>query len=811
MPPDTDPDGEACTLCELPASGPDAVEADGERFCCHGCREVHEALGDVEGVDAGEVRERAGEDDDPDPVPGDHERTFLELEGMYCSSCEAFIEAAAESMDGVSNAAASYVTETVRVDHDPEAVSEADIRETVSGLGYSAYAREDAVARRQADNWAFVRLGVGVLFGMMVMFQYVVLIYPTYFGGIYYDDRTAEFLAASMASTSGRYFFVVVAVLTTVVLVVTGRPILRGAYVGLRTGSPNMDLLVALAAVSAYVYSTLVVVTGGSHVYYDVTVAIVVVVTVGNHYESSVKRRATDLLSDLRSLQVEEATRVTDDGRETVGVDALGAGDRVLVRTGERVPVDGRVVDGEGVTDEAVVTGESLPVGKSAGDEVVGGSVLADGSLVVAVAEGATSSLDRIAALSWDFQSESGGVQKLADRLATVFVPLVATLAVAVGAGHLLLGGSPGAALLVGLTVLIVSCPCALGLATPLAVAAGVREALERNVVVFDETVFERLRGADTVVFDKTGTLTTGDLEVLSADVPDTSLSLSAELEARSSHPAATAVAEFRRPTADGGTVRERPDAEAPETDRVERFESHATGVSGVVDGTEVLVGHPDLFEECGWTLSEEVDDRAAEVRESGKLPVVVGTEGRAEGVVALGDTLREEWDDVVADLGERGADVVVLTGDEGAAAERFRDHGGVDRVFAGVPPEGKAETVGRLSAAGETVMVGDGTNDAPALARADLGVALGGGTAMAVDAADVAVVDDDLRSIGTLFDLASAAGRRLRENVGWAFCYNGVAIPLAATGLLNPLFAAVAMATSSLLVVANSSRSLLE
>ena len=395
-----------------------------------------------------------------------------------------------------------------------------------------------------------------------------------------------------------------------------------------------------------------------------------------------------------------------------------------------------------------------------------------------------------------------------------MFVPLVAAVAVAVAAGHLLLGGSPGAALLVGLTVLIVSCPCALGLATPLAVAAGVRGALERNVVVFDETVFERLRGADTVVFDKTGTLTTGDLEVLSADVPDASLALAAELEARSSHPAATAVAEFRRPAADGGTVRSAvtdPTEGEPTTDRVERFESHATGVSGVVDGSEVLVGHPDLFEERGWTLPEEVDGRAAEVREAGELPVVVGTDGRAEGVVALGDTLREGWDDVVEELGERGADVVVLTGDEGAATERFREHGCVDRVFAGVPPEGKAETVGRLSADGETVMVGDGTNDAPALARADLGVALGGGTAMAVDAADVAVVDDDLRSIGMLFDLASAAGRRLRGNVGWAFCYNGIAVPLAATGLLNPLFAAVAMATSSVLVVANSSRSLLE
>ncbi|MFC6614584.1 heavy metal translocating P-type ATPase [Halopenitus salinus] len=847
--PDTDAGSPTCTLCDLPAR--DVTDGAGNHFCCPGCRDVHEALDSVDDVDAADVRERAastegagtGAGNDPDPVPEDHESTFLEVEGMHCATCEAFIESAAEAESGVSAASASYVTETVRIDHDPEAVSERDLREAVSGLGYDAYARDDAFRRRRADALATVRLAVGVLVGMMVMLQYVVIIYPTYFGGLFYGERTAQFLADALSHGSSTYFYGFVGILTTVVLVVTGRPILRGAYVSLRTRSPNMDLLVALAAVSAYAYSVLAIAVGAEHVYFDVTVAILVIVTIGNHYETSVKRRATELLSDLTTVQVDEARRIVDgdasdgsaeaDGAdptsesvgtndseraETVAIDALEEDDRILVRTGERVPVDGEVVDGEGAVDEAVVTGESLPVDKRPGDAVVGGSVLADGALVVRVGEDATSSLDRIAELVWDLQSSNHGIQALADRLATVFVPVVLALAAVSTVGYLLAGASPADAMLVGLTVLIVSCPCALGLATPLAVASGIRDALERSIVVFDETVFERVREAETVVFDKTGTLTTGEMRVLEADVDPELLDLAAVLEERSAHPVGRAIAEAsdERGTAapDGGTLEEATRTTndgATSGSRIDSFESHRTGVSGVVDGVPVMVGHPDLFAERGWTVPEDVAGTIEEARAVGRVPVAVGRDGEARGTIVVGDELRGEWEATFDALGDRGIDVVVLTGDDERATGVFADHEAVSRVFAGVPPEGKAETVGRLSASGTTVMVGDGTNDAPALARADLGIALGGGTAMAADAADVAIVDDDLRSVETVFDLATAAGARVKRNIGWAFCYNAIAIPLALAGLLNPLFAAVAMGASSLLVVANSSRALID
>ncbi|MDJ1431903.1 cation-translocating P-type ATPase [Halostagnicola sp. A-GB9-2] len=884
----TDPSAPGCTLCALPTEGVDVSDGDGNQFCCVGCRDVYDALGDLEDVDAADVRERrneaeqGGEELEPGTeIPDDHDATFLEVDGMHCATCEAFIESAAMSTDGVSGASSSYVTDTVRIDHDPDAVSEEELQDAISGLGYSAYSRDDAFSRRQADNWAMGRVIVGVLMGMMVMLQYIVLIYPVYFGGLFYDEQTTEFIESALASESATVFYLVIAALTTIILAITGKPILQGAYVSAKTRQPNMDLLVAIAALSAYLYSTLSIIVGGDHIYYDVTVAIIVIVTVGGYYESSLKRQATERLSDLTSVQVDEARRVRrggstdadqlEDRSEDVPLEELEAGDHVLVRTGERIPIDGEVVDGDASVDEAVVTGESLPVRKAEGDAVVGGSMVSDGAVTVRVGPDATSSLDRITELVWDLQSGTHGIQKLADKLATIFVPLVLVLAVVVTAVYLILGAGFAGALLVGLTVLIVSCPCALGLATPLAVAAGIRDALANSIVVFDDSVFERIRNADTVVFDKTGTLTTGEMSVIEPDsgdgdgpnIDDDLLEKAAALESRSAHPIGQAIATaWDRPDriTDGGTPREevpddgpsqerlaeeeRPreitayerqqrriegeptgsiegdvgsdsDPESartnPSDDLVDSFESHRKGVSGVVAGEDIVVGHPDLFAELGWTVPTEIRERIASGRETGRVPVAVGRDGTAEGVIVVGDELREEWHETLTAISEADIDVVVLTGDDARAAGRFREDDAVDRVFAGVPPEGKAETVERLKQTGRTVMVGDGTNDAPALAAADLGISLGGGTAMAADAADVALVDDDLTSVETVFELARATDRRVKGNIGWAFCYNGIAIPLAVTGLLNPLFAAVAMGASSLLVVTNSSRALLE
>lgn len=807
-----------CALCELPLAETAVVNDEGDQFCCRGCREIHGELSAHEELsvedDPAAIREQA---DAGGEVPDEYETTFLRIDGMHCATCETFIEARATEQEGVGAVDASYITDTVRIDHDPE-LGEEPLCEQLTGLGYRAYARDDPLGERQAADNIFLRLVVGAVFGMMVMLNYIALIYPSYFdSGLYYPPGTAARITEMLATTSASYIFIVTGVLTSVVLFYTGGPILKGAYVSVKMRAPNMDLLVALAASSAWAYSTVAIFAGGEHIYYDVTVGIILVVTAGSYYENRIKRRATDRLADLTEAQVDTARRYGSDGStESVDVGALSAGDTLLVREGERVPVDGTVLDGEGTVDEAVVTGESLPVPKTAGEDVVGGSLLQDGSLEVTVGAGADSSIDRITDMVWNLQSANHGIQQLADRLATVFVPLVLVLAVIVGVSHFVLGASFSSTLLIALTVLIVSCPCALGLATPLAIAASVRDALDRGIVVFDETIFERLRDVDAVVFDKTGTLTTGEMRVLESEGPEPLFEKAALLERRTSHPIAAAIAgeftpESATSVADGGIA----DSARREQDRgagrVTAFQSHATGVSGTVDGQSVLVGHPDLFREQGWTVPERTEAAADDARADGNVPVLVGEGGAATGVAVVGDDPREGWEDVVSTLSEAGVEIAILTGDDERATRPFEQHPGIDHVFAGVPPEAKAKTVDRLGAEKGTVMVGDGTNDAPALATADLGIALGSGTALAADAADVAIVTDDLSSLSTTFDLSEAANRRVKQNIGWALCYNAVAIPLAITGLLNPLFAAVAMAGSSLLVVTNSSRPLLE
>lgn len=779
---------ETCRLCDLPARET-RVKSDGDVFCCRGCAEVYETLGDVE---LEEERDR----DDTDERPEGCETAFLHVDGMHCTACEVFVENSALKKEGVEAVSASYATETVRVDYDDESVGEDELPGALSGAGYTASHKHDDEARRKARNENIGRLIVGGFFGMMAMVWYVFFLYPSYFG---YSPLF------SLSGFEGLFLFGNIFVAATVVLFYTGAPILRGAYVSLRARQPNMDLLVAIAAVSAYVYSTFALGFGRTDIYYDVSVAVILVVSVGGYYERRMKRRALGTLADLTQVRVEEARR--EDGT-TVNVEEVAEGDRLLVRAGERVPVDGVVAEGTAVVDESVVTGEPEPETRKAGEYVVGGSVVTDDAVVIeSVGEGGEGALDRLTNLLWDLQSTEHGAQRLADRLATVFVPLVLVVASAALVFRLASGAGVERAVLTALTVLIVSCPCALGLATPLAVASGVRAAVERGIVISDDTVFERVRDVDTVVFDKTGTLTTGDLEIVDVEGDRKVLERAAAVERFSAHPVAEAVVR----------ADESPEGSAYESEAVAdgglgadtaEFNEHEKGVEGVFEGDRVVVGAPALFEEKGWTL-EDLGDEIEDAEKRGRS-VVVGWSGEARGVLTVAERERDGWRGVVETVAAEGKRVVVLTGDTGESARRFEDAEGVEAVFEGVPPEAKAETVRRLRDEGTTAMVGDGTNDAPALAEADLGVAMGGGTALASDAADVTILDDDLTKLETVVSLSNAARTRTRQNIGWAFLYNTVAVPLAVVGVLNPLLAAVAMATSSLLVTVNSSRRLL-
>ena len=771
-----------CTLCELPLPDEPITDDDVDgAFCCRGCLEVTRTLGDLDEAELESV-EDALEGDRPSVEDADGEEAFFAVDGMHCSTCEAFIEGRAANLEGIHAAEASYATDAVRLVYDPDEVEKDDLPEVLSGFGYTARERGDGSDDEEDNALARFLIGGG-MFGMMVMLWYILFLYPRYFG---YDP------IVELGRYDGLYVFANIWLMTSFVLFYTGYPILRGAYVSLRAGMPNMDLLISLAALSAYAYSTLAMVVGRTDLYFDVSVAIILVVTGGTYYEGIIKRRAAGLLSDLTEQQVEEARRY--ESGETVPLEEIEPGELLLVRPGERVPLDGEVHEGEAAVDESLVTGESLPVTKAVGDHVRGGTVVTDAPLVVEVGEDAESTLDRLVSLMWSIQSARPGVQQLADKLATIFVPLVITVATLITAWLLFTGAEPTEALLIGLTVLIVSCPCALGLATPLAIASGVQSAARRGIVVAAETIFEDAPEVDVVALDKTGTLTRGSMTVedVIGDDAERVLERAAAVERLSEHPIAEAIADH-----------------APEESAaVEGFERTSRGVAGVVAGDRVVVGHPSLFADREWPISGDLEDAIANARGDGDVPVVVGWDGRARGVIVVGDSPREEWKEAVQTL-SKGREVVVITGDEGAAADRFREVEGVDEVFAGVPPEAKAETVRRLRKRGTVAMVGDGSNDAPALAAADVGIAMGSGTKLATDAADAVVVSDDLGSVAETLTVASATHRRIRQNLGWAFVYNAIAIPLALTGNLNPFLAAVAMATSSTLVVLNSSRSL--
>lgn len=789
-----------CTLCSLSTPEPPitAEAVDGE-FCCRGCLEVARTLDDPSAAAAEEAREavRGSQQDSESAVPDDAETAYLRIDGMHCASCEAFLEGRAAGVDGVAAADANFPADAMRLHYDSDATDPEAVAETVSGVGYTA-APTAATDGEVIDDQSVVgRLLVGGFFGMMAMVWYVLFLYPTYFG------LPPEALLFDLHGSAGRFLLANVWLSASIVLGYTGAPLLRGAYVAIRTRQPNMDLLVSLAATTAYLYSGLAILLGRIEVYFDVTIVVIMAVTVGSYYETRMKRRAVGKLTELTRDRVSEARIVTDDGTESVPVDAVSGGDEVVVRSGERIPVDGEIVDGTAAIDESLITGESLPVRRSSGDAVRGGTVVSDGRLIVCAADGTERTLDRVVSLLWDVRGE-GTPQQLADALATIFVPLVLVLGALAFVVHLLLGTPPTEALLTALAVLVVSCPCALGLATPLAIAAGTRALLADGVVLTDGSAVDTADAVDIVALDKTGTLTTGEMalfDVLPAAETDreTLLGRAAAVEAHSSHPIAAAVVDAVEDVAIAG-----PGPDSTVTD----FETHpGRGVSGrVEDGPQVTIGGESLFAEAEIPAALRERYRAAEA--AGHLGAYIGWAGAVRGVLVAGDDPRPGWEDAVEQLSDERR-VVVLTGDDGAAADRYRDVPAIDDVYAGLPPEAKTETVRRLREQGTVAMVGDGSNDAPALAAADLGIAVASGTELAADAADAVLVGHDLSAVDRALDTLAGTRRRVRGNLAWAFLYNAIAVPAALLGVVTPLLAAVAMAASSLLVVANTARPL--
>jgi len=652
----------------------------------------------------------------------------LELEGMTCAGCAARIERGLNDLEGVQ-ASVNLATEKAAVRYDETSLDVGALLAAVEAIGYRAF----FAGERKDERRETVRTRLAVAVALTVPLALVAMVPPLQFDGW-------EWLAFALA---------------TPVVFFAGWPFHRAAARNLRHRAVTMDTLVSLGTLSAWTWSTAALLFAeGADTYFEVAGVITTLILLGRYLEARARRRAGEALRALADLSVPER--------------GIQVGDDFVVRPGERIPTDGIVIEGESLVDRSMLTGEPLPEDTAPGDEVVGATINVSGRLIVrATRVGADTTLARIARLVAQAQTGKAPVQRLADRVSAVFVPVVMAISVATLAGWLLATGDPAEAFTAAVAVLIIACPCALGLATPTALMVGTGRGAQLGILIRGPEVLERTREVTTVVLDKTGTVTEGHVRLVENGLAPEVLRLAGAVEDASEHPIGRAVAEAAR-------------ARFGSLPQVEAFRNVAgRGVTGVVEGHRIEI------------------DRGT-----------VSIDGVLAGRLSVADTVKPTSAEAIAQLQALGLAPVILTGDSEEAAVRVAKEVGVERVVAGLLPGEKADEVRRLQEAGEVVaMVGDGINDAPALATADLSLAIGTGTDIAVEASDLTLVSGDLRAAADAIRLSRRVLGTIKRNLFWAFAYNVAAIPLAVAGLLNPIVAAGAMAFSSVFVVTNSLR----
>ena len=721
------------------------------------------------------------------------DRLELPIEGMTCASCAARIERKLNKLDGVL-ATVNYATEKAAVEYDASLIAHGALVEAVEQAGYSVRVPEaaDSAAglRRRLIVASILSLPV-LLLGMISALQFT-------------------------------YWQWVALALSTPVVLWAGWPFHLVAWKHMRHATATMDTLISLGTLAAWGWSVVAVVfldagaaglkmpfrltpsRGGStdQIYLEVAAVVVTFLIAGRYLEARAKTRAGAALRALGELGAKEATLVDATGGERrIPIDRLQVGDLFVVRPGEKVATDGVVVEGRSAVDRSLLTGESVPVEVGVGDAVVGATVNVGGRLVVrAERVGAETALAQIGRLVSEAQSGKAPVQRLADRVSAIFVPIVIGLALLTLGFWLALGDGIAFAISASVAVLIVACPCALGLATPTALLVGTGRGAQLGILIKGPEVLESTRRIDTILLDKTGTITEGRM-ALAAIVPaagvdrDDALRLVGAIEHASEHPIARAIAGA---ALDAGVL-----------PVVESFGSRdGLGVEGVVAGRAVVVGRPSLLAERGIAVDGDLARAIAEAQAGGKTAVAAAWDGVAKAIFVVSDTVKPTSLEAITELRELGLRVVLLTGDNESTARAVAAEVGIDDVIADVLPADKAAVVARLQREGNVVaMAGDGVNDAPALAQADLGLAIGTGTDVAIEASDLTLVSGDLRSAGDAIRLSRRTLATIKGNLFWAFAYNVAALPLAASGYLNPMIAGAAMAFSSVFVVTNSLR----
>ncbi|MFF8713878.1 heavy metal translocating P-type ATPase [Streptomyces sp. NPDC015184] len=735
----------------------------------------------------------------------------LAIGGMTCASCAARIEKKLNRMDGVE-ATVNYATEKAKVSYRGEDISVQDLIATVEKTGYTAH--EPAPPARTGDDAPGAAAEDDGAEELRPLRQRLL---------------TAVALAVPVIAMSMipalqfDYWQWLSLTLTAPVVTYAAWPFHRAAFTNARHGAATMDTLISVGTTAAFLWSlwalffgtagmvgmthpfelTIGRSDGAGNIYLEAAAGVTAFILAGRYFEARSKRKAGAALKALLELGAKEVTVVRGGREVTVPTAELQVGDRFLVRPGEKIATDGTVVEGASAVDASMLTGESVPVEVGVGDSVTGATLNAGGRLVVeATRVGADTQLARMAKLVEDAQNGKAAAQRLADRISAVFVPVV--IALALGTLGFWLGNGSGltAAFTAAVAVLIIACPCALGLATPTALMVGTGRGAQLGILIKGPEVLETTRRVDTIVLDKTGTVTTGRMTLLTVHTADGTtendvLRLAGALEHASEHPIAQAVAA-------GAAERTGTALPTPED-----FANIAgLGVQGVVEGHAVLVGREQLLAEWEIHLPVELARRKAEAEAAGRTAIAVAWDGEARAVLEVADAVKDTSAEAIARLRALGLTPILLTGDNRAVAEAVAAEVGIDEVYAEVMPEDKVDVVKRLQAEGRSVaMVGDGVNDAAALAQADLGLAMGTGTDAAIEAGDLTLVRGDLRAAADAIRLSRKTLGTIRTNLFWAFAYNVAALPLAAAGLLNPMIAGAAMAFSSVFVVGNSLR----
>lgn len=705
----------------------------------------------------------------------------FDIDGMTCAGCARTVEKALSGVPGVAQATVNLALERAHVEGD---ASSQDLIAAVGRAGYAAWRREDidpeereaAVRAETRRTWLW--LGLSAVLTVPFLAQMIFMVLGLHWMMPYWLE---PLLAAPVVFGAGFRFH-------------------KGALHAIRSLSGTMDLLVSIGTGAAYFYSLWLVLTLGpqaeGQLYFEAAVVIITLVLFGKQLEARAKAGASEAIRGLMALRPDTARRETaSGGEETVAIDAVALGDVLIVKSGERIPVDGRVVGGGSDVDESLVTGESVPVPKGVGDPVIGGAVNGDGLLrIEATAIGKDTTLSKITRLVERAQSGKAPVQKLVDRVSAVFVPIVLVIAIGTFAGWMIAGQGFEQAIIASVSVLVIACPCALGLASPTAIVAGTGAAARAGILIKDVDAMERAMGIDIVLFDKTGTLTRGKPELVAGSDDAEALRDAVILQRGSEHPLANA---FRQ--AFYGNMDELPSPES--------FRNHSgEGITGTVDGRALGLGNRALMKRMKVSLAAEDESRIHALEEKGSTVVLMAQDGGLRAIFGLADTPRDGARAMIARLKERGLRLGMISGDSPAAARHVAEMLGLDDVEAQVKPDRKARTVRTYQENGSRVaMVGDGINDAPALVQADLGIAMGTGAEIALDAAPITLMRPDLDLVAGTLEICRRTVWKIRQNLFWAFIYNVIGLPLAAFGYLSPAIAGAAMAMSSVSVVTSS------